>query len=54
MHKKKLFISNLAWNHSDSNKVLKLLKDYSIRGIDIAPIKINGNWKNCESSIKKF
>lgn len=54
MYKKKLFISNLAWNHFDTNKVLKLLKDYSIQGIDIAPIKIDNTWKHCETSMKKF
>ena len=54
MYKKKLFISNLAWNNFDTDKILKLLKDYSINGIDIAPIKINNTWKNCELSMKKF
>jgi sugar phosphate isomerase/epimerase len=54
MYKKKLFISNLAWNHFDSKKVLKLLKNYSIDGIDLAPIKINHKWKNSENSMKKF
>jgi len=54
MYKKKLFISNLAWNHFDTNMVLKLLKYYSINGIDIAPIKINNTWNHCEMSMKKF
>jgi len=54
MYKKKLFISNLAWNHFDTNKVLELLKNYSINGIDIAPIRINNTWKHYEISIKKF
>ena len=54
MYKKKLFISNLAWNHFDSKEVLKLLKYYSIDGIDLAPIKITPKWKNSEISMKKF
>ena len=54
MYKKKLFVSNLAWNHFDSTNVLKLLKDYSIDGIDLAPIKINHKWKNSETSMKNF
>ena len=54
MYKKKLFVSNLAWNHFDSKKVLKLLKNYSINGIDLAPIKISHKWKNSEIKMKRF
>ena len=54
MNKKKLFISNLAWNHDDSDKILNLLKTYKINGIDFAPMKIKNKWQRIEINSKKF
>ena len=54
MNKKKLFISNLAWNHCDSDKILNLLKTYNINGIDFAPMKIKNKWQGIEINLKKF
>ena len=42
--KKKLFISNLAWDHKDFFKVEKLIKQYQFEGLDIAPLKIKNDW----------
>ncbi len=39
----KVAISNIAWNKEEDDVILKLLKKYSISGIEIAPTKI---WKN--------
>ncbi len=51
----KLAISNLAWDKSQDKKVLKLLKKYKIKGIEIAASKI---WTNptetTEKEIKKY
>ena len=54
MSKKNLFISNLGWKHYDFEKILKLLKKYNIKGIDIAPIQLSNKWKNIEEKLKKF
>ena len=51
--KKKLFISNLAWDHKDFFKVEKLIKKYQFKGLDIAPLKIKNNWKNLNELSKK-
>ena len=39
----KIAISNIAWNVEEDKDILKLLKKYSILGVEIAPTKI---WKN--------
>ena len=39
----KIAISNIAWNVEEDKDILKLLKKYSISGVEIAPTKI---WKN--------
>ena len=44
--KKKLFISNLAWENKNFDIVKKLIKFYRFDGIDLAPLKIIGDWKN--------
>ncbi len=54
MNKKNLFISNLAWDHIDFSKVVNLLKKYNIKGLDLAPIKINKNWSLAIKNSKKF
>lgn len=36
----KLAISNLSWDKSEDEKVLKFLKKYKIKGIEVAPSKI--------------
>tara|TARA_B100000579_G_C22589918_1_gene737537 strand:- start:15 stop:827 length:813 start_codon:yes stop_codon:yes gene_type:complete len=53
MKKKKLFISNLAWEHRNFNLVKELIKINQFNGIDIAPIKISNNWKNLIKVSKK-
>ncbi len=52
--KKNLFISNLAWHKKDNKKIFEILKKYKISGIDIAPIKLNNNWKNILTKLRKF
>ena len=51
----KITISNLAWEKKEDKEVIKLLKRYKVRGVEIAPTKI---WKNptkvSEKSIKKY
>jgi len=54
MNKKKLFISNLAWDHSDFTKVLKLLKFHKVKGLDLAPIKLNRNWLQTKKQSYRF
>lgn len=39
----KIAISNIAWNVQEDESILKLLKKYSIPGVEIAPTKI---WRN--------
>lgn len=39
----KIAISNIAWNVQEDEDILKLLKKYSILGVEIAPTKI---WRN--------
>lgn len=39
----KIAISNIAWNQQEDGNILKLLKKYSMSGVEIAPTKI---WKN--------
>ena len=39
----KIAISNIAWNLQEDENILKLLKKYSILGVEIAPTKV---WKN--------
>lgn len=39
----KIAISNIAWNVQEDESILKLLKKYSILGVEIAPTKI---WRN--------
>ena len=52
--KKNLFISNLAWHKKDNKKIFEIIKKYKISGIDIAPIRLNNNWKNIQSKLKNF
>ena len=54
MNKKNLFISNLAWNHYDFLKVIKILNSHNIKGLDLAPIKINKNWSLAIKESIKF
>lgn len=41
-----LSISNLAWHNKNFNKVLKLIKKYDFKGVEILPTKIWSNWDN--------
>jgi|APSaa5957512535_1039671.scaffolds.fasta_scaffold31081_3 sugar phosphate isomerase/epimerase len=54
MNKKNLFISNLAWDHSDFIKISKLLKFYKFKGLDLAPIKLNENWSLAKKQTYRF
>ena len=54
MNKKNLFISNLAWNHLDFLKVVKILNLYNIKGLDLAPINVNKNWSLAINESNKF
>ncbi len=40
MNKKKLAISNIAWDKSNDEKIYKYLKDKGITGLEIAPTRI--------------
>lgn len=51
---KKLYISNLAWNKIDNDKVLQIIKNNNLDGIDFAPLKISNNWKDIEKKTHKF
>lgn len=51
--KKKLYISNLAWDHKDFLKVKELIKKYQFDGLDIAPLKIKNDWKNLNELSRK-
>ena len=44
--KKKIYLSNLAWQKKDTNSVIKIIKDHKLNGIDFAPLQITNNWKN--------
>ena len=48
MSKKSLFISNLAWDHKDFKLIKKLIKLNKFKKIDLAPIKLTGNWKKID------
>ena len=54
MTKKSLFISNLGWDHFDTDKVLNLLVKNNFKGIDIAPIRLDNNWSKVERKSKKL
>ena len=54
MNKKNLFVSNLAWNHRDFFQVIKILNHYNIKGLDLAPIKINKSWSLAIKESKEF
>jgi sugar phosphate isomerase/epimerase len=54
MIRKQYFVSNLAWSHKDFNRIYKLLKKYNIKGLDIAPIKINKDWSKVKQESLKF
>lgn len=48
----KIAISNLSWEMPEDKKIVKLLKKYSIRGIELASTKI---WENpIRTSVKKI
>lgn len=36
----KIAISNLAWDHSEDNRLRNILRKYKIKGIEVAPTKI--------------
>tara|TARA_B100000965_G_scaffold406130_1_gene443341 strand:- start:1887 stop:2696 length:810 start_codon:yes stop_codon:yes gene_type:complete len=51
--KKKLFVSNLAWENKNFDIVKELIKSNRFAGIDLAPLKVIGDWKNLKKkSIK--
>lgn len=54
MKKKALFISNLGWENKNFKSVTKIVKDNGFKGIDLAPIKINNNWRNIVKNSKIF
>ena len=54
MYKKNLYVSNLAWHKKDYLKIFKLLINYKIKGIDLAPINIHGTWSQSEKKAPKF
>ena len=43
--RKKIYLSNLAWQKKDTNSVIKIIKDHKLNGIDFAFTNHN-NWKN--------
>ena len=51
---KLLYISNLSWENKDFNHIIKLIKKYSYKGIDIAPLQITNTWKEIENKIHKL
>ena len=53
MRKKKIFISNLAWEKKDLDHVIEKLKKNQINGIDFAPLQITKDWRNIENKVKK-
>ena len=54
MLKKNYYISNLAWCHDDFNHISKLLKKYKIKGVDVAPIKLNKDWNKVKQESINF
>ena len=54
MIKKDYYISNLAWHHKDFHYISKLLKKYKIKGLDIAPIKLNKDWRKVKQESINF
>jgi len=54
MKNKKLFISNLAWNNSQTEKVLEIIKNNNLNGIDFAPLKISFNWRSIEKKTFEY
>jgi len=51
---KLLYISNLSWDNKNFNHIIKLIKKYSYKGIDIAPLQITNTWKEIENKIHKL
>ena len=45
----RLAVSNIAWEKHDDPKILKILKDHGVSGIEIAPTKIWNNWSGASS-----
>ena len=41
----KLAASNIAWERHDDPRILKLLENYRVLGIEIAPTKLWPEWK---------
>tara|TARA_Y100000590_G_scaffold469318_1_gene656142 strand:- start:1664 stop:2470 length:807 start_codon:yes stop_codon:yes gene_type:complete len=54
MNKKKLYISNLGWQHKDFSKVEKLISINNFAGIDLAPMAIWKDWNKIEKKSVKF
>ena len=42
----KLAISNIAWENYKDSEILKLLHEYKVSGIELAPTKVWPEWKN--------
>ena len=43
-----LAVSNIAWDQHDDPQVLKLLRKYSVSGIELAPTKIWAGWQGAD------
>ncbi|RJG24767.1 sugar phosphate isomerase/epimerase [Paenibacillus thiaminolyticus] len=43
----KISISNLAWDLHEEKEIINILRDYKVRGIEIAPTKVWGNPTDC-------
>lgn len=46
---KKLAISNIAWEKYNDEKILNLLHDHNVSGIELAPTKVWPEWKGINS-----
>ena len=52
--RKKIFISTLALNNFELDKIIRILKKNKVNGIDLAPLAIFKSWNNFENNLNKF
>ncbi|MDQ0890931.1 D-psicose/D-tagatose/L-ribulose 3-epimerase [Paenibacillus sp. V4I9] len=47
----KLAISNIAWDTKENNKIVNILKDFGVKGVEVAPTKVCPEPENANSTL---